>query len=288
MHHILFFILKLISRLPFGVLYAISDAMYFPLYYVIRYRRKVVRKNITESFPEKTRAEVVDIEKRFYRFFIDLMFESVKLCTISPEEIKRRAVFKNIELLNSLLENGQSVAVYIGHIGNWEWISTMGQWLTDKAEAVQIYHPLNNRFFNDFMIQLRERFGNICVAHRNTARYITQALKEGKTLGVGFIADQSPRWRDSKYFLHFLNHEVPAITGTERIAKHYGFEALYLSARRVKRGHYEYEFIPLCDNPSSLPDFELTDMYFNQLERNILQQPELYLWSHKRFKYARK
>lgn len=287
MYRVLFYILEQMSRLPFGVLYALSDALFYLLYYVVRYRRRVVRRNLVESFPEKTLAEVVDTEKRFYRFFTDMIFETCKLGTIPEEEMRRRAVFRNVETLNSMLEDGKSVAVYIGHYANWEWISSLGLWLTDKADALQIYHPLGNRFFNGFMIQLRERFGNLCVAHRNTARYITQALKEDKILGVGFIADQSPRWRDSKYFLHFLNHEVPVITGTERIAKHYGFDALYLSARRVKRGYYEYEFTQLCDNPSSLPDFELTHLYFEQLERNILQQPELYLWSHKRFKYAR-
>lgn len=287
MHHILFFILKLISRLPFGVLYAISDAMYYLLYYVIRYRRKVVRKNISESFPDKSLAEVVDIEKRFYHFFCDLMFESIKLCTISPEEIKRRAVFKNLELLNTRLESGQSVGVYIGHMGNWEWISSLGLRITDKGKGAQIYHCINNAFVNDYMLRLRERFGNVCVARADTVRYISQALKDGQTLAVGFIADQSPKRRELKYYLRFLNHEAPVVTGTEKVIKHYGFEALYLAAHRVKRGYYEYEFIPLSSNTKDLSDFELTNLYFSRLEHDIRQQPELYLWSHNRFKHAK-
>lgn len=275
------------SRLPFGVLYALSDALFYLLYYVVRYRRRVVRRNLVESFPEKTLAEVVDTEKRFYRFFTDLIFESCKLGTMSDEEMNRRAVFKNIELLNSRLENGQSVAVYIGHMCNWEWISSMGQWLTDKADIVQIYHRISNDFVNDYMVRLRERFGHICVTRHNTVRYITQALRSGKTMGVGFIADQSPKRREATHFLHFLNHEVPVVTGTEKLIKHYGFEVLYLSVRRVKRGYYEYELVPLHDNPQTLPDFELTRLYFERLELDIQRQPEFYLWSHNRFKYAK-
>ena len=138
------------------------------------------------------------------------------------------------------------------------------------------------------MMRNRERMGATCVEMRKTARYINEQARAGSICVVGFIADQSPRKRDSRHFLHFLNHEVPVLVGTEKIAKHYGFEAFYLDVKRKKRGYYEAEFIPLHENPQSLPDFELTTLYFQHLEQTILLQPELYLWTHNRFKHAEK
>lgn len=286
MYHVVLFILKLVSRVPFWLLYAISDLLFYPLYYIIRYRRKIVRHNLVESFPEKSLKDVKQIEKEFYHFFVDVMLESCKMFTIPFDEVKRRAVFKNPELVNALLEKGQPVSVFIGHYGNWEWLTTARLWLHDETEMVQIYHKLSNPTMDRVVLFLRERFGNKCVKRNETVRYLVNAQKEGVKVCVGFIADQSPKRRESKHFLRFLNHDVPVLTGTEKLTKHFGHAAFFLKARRISRGHYEYEFIPLHDDPQSLPDFELTRLYFERLEREICRQPELYLWTHNRFKYA--
>lgn len=268
------------------MLYAISDLLFYPFYYIIRYRRKVVRRNLVESFPEKSMKEVKQIEKEFYHFFMDVMLESCKMFTIPFGEIKRRAVFKNPEVVNALLEKGQPVSVFIGHYANWEWLTTARLWLHDETEMVQIYHKLSNPTMDRVVLFLRERFGNKGVKRNETVRYLVNAQKEGVKVCVGFIADQSPKRRESKHFLRFLNHDVPVLTGTEKLTKHFGHAAFFLKARRISRGHYEYEFIPLHDDPQSLPDFELTRLYFERLEREICRQPELYLWTHNRFKYA--
>lgn len=286
MYQILHFCLRLASRAPFWLLYAVSDLLYFPLYYVVRYRRKVTRKNLTESFPEKSLKEIKQIERRFYHFFLDMMVETCKLFTIPFDDIRSRAVFKNIDAINALLDEGQSVSVYIGHYANWEWMTTASLWLTDKAQMVQIYHQLSNAQMERIVLQLRERFGSKCVLRHETVRYMISAEREGQTLCVGFISDQSPKRRESKHFLRFLNHEAPVLTGTEKLTKHFGHAAFYLTARRIKRGYYEYEVVPLCPDPQSLPDYELTRLYFQRLEQEIRRQPELYLWTHNRFKYA--
>ena len=286
MYHLLHFFFKSVSCLPFRVLYILSDLLFYPLYFVVRYRRKIVRKNLTESFPDKRLAEIKRIEKKFYHFFIDTVLESCKLLSISPEEMRRRMKFANVDKVNVMLREGRSVSVFLGHYGNWEWESSIGLWLAKEARKAQIYHKLNNKTMDRLMLHLRERFGNKCVDMKHTARFIANVSKGGRPFIIGFIADQSPRKRDAKHFLDFLNHRVPVLTGTEKITKHYGCEAVFIKVKRIRRGYYECELSPLHDDPKSLPDFELTALYYRRLEQEILQQPELYLWSHKRFRHA--
>lgn len=287
-YHLLRFLLKLLSYIPFRLLYIVSDGMFYILYYIIRYRRAVVRKNLTESFPDKSLHEIKLIEKKFYRFFMDMTIESCKLASMSQDAIRRRMAFKNVEAVNSLLRSGKSVAVYLGHYGNWEWVSSMPLWLDENAIGAQIYHKLRNDSMNRLMLHIRERMGAVSVDMHKTARYITTLAAEHKVCTIGFIADQSPRMRESRHFLRFLNHNTPVLTGTEKIIKHYGFEAFYLDVRRTRRGFYTAEFVRMHDEPRSLPDFELTALYFKHLEQAITRQPELYLWTHNRFKHATK
>lgn len=288
MYHLLSFFLKLLSYIPFGVLYFLSDGLFCLLYYVIRYRRRVVRKNLTESFPEKSERDILQLEKKFYHFFTDQVLESCKMASISPEEIKRRMTFKNMEKVNAVLREGKSIALYMGHYGNWEWVSSFPLWLEENALAVQIYHKLSNENMDRLILHNRGRMGAISVEMRKTARYITEMAMKNKVGIVGFIADQSPKKKESRHFLHFLNHEAPVLTGTEKMIKHYGFEAWFLDMKRVKRGYYEAELIQINDNPQAVPDFELTAVYFRMLEQMIRNCPELYLWTHNRFKHALK
>lgn len=288
MYHLLSFFLKLLSYIPFGVLYFLSDGLFCLLYYVIRYRRRIVRKNLTESFPEKSERDILQLEKKFYHFFTDQVLESCKMASISPEEIKRRMTFKNMEKVNAVLREGKSIALYMGHYGNWEWVSSFPLWLEENVLAVQIYHKLSNENMDRLILHNRGRMGAISVEMRKTARYITEMAMKNKVGIVGFIADQSPKKKESRHFLHFLNHEAPVLTGTEKMIKHYGFEAWFLDMKRVKRGYYEAELIQINDNPQAVPDFELTAVYFRMLEQMIRNCPELYLWTHNRFKHALK
>lgn len=288
MYHLLSFFLKLLSYIPFKMLYVLSDGLFYLLYYVIRYRRPIVRKNLTESFPEKSEQEILQIEKKFYRYFTDQVLESTKMATISPEEMSRRMKFTNVEAADAVLVSGKSIALYIGHYGNWEWVSSIPLWLDKKVRAVQIYHKLRNENMDKLMLQTRERMGAVSVEMRKTARYITEMANSNQVSIVGFIADQSPRKKEVRHFLSFLNHKTPVLTGTEKIIKHYDFEAWFLNMKRVKRGYYEAELIRLHENPKVLPDFELTAIYYQMLEQMIQNRPELYLWTHKRFKHAMK
>lgn len=277
--------IKAVSLLPFPVIYALSDFLFYIVYYVGRYRRKVARQNLVSSFPEKDLAEIKRIERQFYRFFVDMALESTKLMTISKEDMKRRMVFVNPEAITQFTDKGQSVSAYLGHFGNWEWVSSAALWVPEDIDMAQIYHKLSSKAMDAVMLEMRERMGQKCVEMRDTVRYM--AHDSGRPRVIGFIADQSPRRKQAKYFIPFLNHEVPVLTGTEKATKHYGYQALFIAVRRVKRGYYQAEFVKLADDPASLPDFRLTDLYFARLEQEIRERPELYLWTHKRFKFAK-
>ena len=288
LYHLLSFFLKLLSRIPFKAMYVLSDGLFYLLYYVVRYRRPLVRKNLTESFPEKSEQEIILIEKKFYHYFTDQVLESCKMATISPEEISKHMKFTNIEVANAVFRQGKTIALYMGHYGNWEWVSSIPLCLEKGVKAVQIYHKLSNENMNKLILHNRERMGAISVEMRKTARYVTECVQAKDMSVIGFIADQSPKKREVRYFLPFLNHQTPVLIGTEKIIKHYGFEAWFLKMKRVKRGYYEAEFVRLYENPQTLPELELTAIYYRVLEQMIQEQPELYLWTHNRFKHAKK
>lgn len=286
-YHLLRFLLNVLACLPFGVLYGLSSVVYVLLYYVLRYRREIVRRNLTECFPEKSPAEIRRIERRFYRNFADQIMETCKMSGMSLEQMSRRMRFVNIDEVNASLRDHRSVALFMGHYGNWEWVSSMPLHLEKEALAAQVYHKLRNKSFDRLMSENRTVFGATGIEMRKTARFIKQLADEGRSSIIGFIADQSPKWREVRDFLPFLHHETPVLTGTEKIVKHFGFEAWFVDICKVRRGYYEARFIKMHPEPKSLKDFELTGIYFNMLEEIIRRHPELYLWSHNRFKHGR-
>ena len=286
-YHLLRFLLRIVSRMPFSVLYALSGMLYLIAYHVVGYRRKVVHKNLTECFPEKSDTEITAIEKRFYRHLADNIVETCKMGAMSKEEMGRRMHFTNIEDINARVRQGKSISLFLGHHGNWEWVSSMPLHLEKNAAHAQIYHKLSNKDFDRIMLENRAHFGCTNVEMRQTARFVNKLATENKLSIIGYIADQAPRAKDSHYFIPFLNHMTPVLTGTEKITKHYGHDAWFVKVTKVKRGYYEAEFVHMHPDPDSLPDFELTDIYYHMLEQEIRTQPELYLWTHKRFRNAK-
>ena len=268
-------------------MYAISDLLSLLLYYIIRYRRKVVRQNLTECFPEMTIKEIKYIEKRFYRNFTDYIVETCKMMSMSEKTMRKRMTFTNMSDINDVLSQGRSVALFLGHIFNWEWISSIPLYLIDEVAPAQIYHKLNDESINRIILESRARCGCTNVEMHKTARYITQLISQKKVSITGFIADQSPRRKEIQHYLHFLNHETPVTIGTEKIVRHYDFDAWYVETKKIKRGHYEATFVKMSANPKCLSEFELTEIYYKSLERNIVSQPDLYLWTHRRFKFAK-
>lgn len=273
------------ALLPLPVLYLLADIMYFPTYYLVRYRRRLVRENLLNAFPDKTLREIISIEKAFYHNFCDYWMETMKLLRISDKEMKKRMRFVDMEPLNESLRQGRSALVYLGHFGNWEWVPSITLWVDDDVTAAQIYRTLKNKVFDRLFLTLRKRFGSVGIAKEDTLRAIVKMKRENKKVLIGFMSDQTPSPRNVHYWSMFLNQETPVFTGVERIAKQTGYPVFYLDITRKKRGYYEAKLVSLSDSPKDTADFELTEKYIRMMETTISRNPSYWLWSHNRWKF---
>lgn len=286
-YHIIYSIWYVLSLLPMRVHYVFSDMLFFIVFHVLHYRRRTAWVNLVTSFPEKPEDELLAIERRFYRWFCDYIAESVKLLTISRSEIRRRMVFKNPEVIDRCVAEGQSCAVYLGHYCNWELVTSLPLWVTADAQCGQIYHPLENKQFDKLFLRLRQRLGAVCIPMNETLRRIVEYGREGRPVVIGYISDQVPFWWNMHHWCDFLHHDTPVLSGTERIARKMNHAVFYLEVNRVARGRYEAEFRPITRAPREMAEYEITDIYFRMLEETIRRNPEYWLWTHKRWKRTR-
>lgn len=288
LYYYIYFWLYLHALLPFKALYILSDILYFIAYKLIRYRKSVVRKNLSSSFPEKTDKERLDIEKTFYHHLCDYFVETIKLFHISDDEISKRMRFENMDILAEGMKNGRSGIMFLGHYCNWEWVTSLNLKFKDTNVTLgQIYKPLANKAFDDIFLKLRSRFHSIGISKNKTLRSIVNLQKEGKQTLIGFIADQTPAANNIHYWRQFLNQDTPVFTGVERIAKQTDFVVFYLDLQKVKRGHYVGTIKLITDNPKAEPEFSITDKYVDEMEKTILRNPAYWLWTHKRWKRTR-
>lgn len=285
-YYIAYALWYLLSLLPLWLLYFVSDLLFLPTYYLARYRRKIVRRNLTGSFPEKDLKEIVRIEKRFYHFFCDYIVETIKLFSMSEEQMKRRMVFKGVDhIVNAMEKEDKNFCfVYLGHYCNWEWIASLPYWCPDDVKCGQIYHPLYNKAFDRLFLRLRNQFGGECIAMKETLRRIIEMKRAKQKCIIGFISDQAPKWNSIHHWCDFLHRETPVFIGTERIGKQVDALIYYADVKRTRRGYYLCEFKPLTHRPKEVPDYELTDRFTHLLEEMIKERPDFWLWSHKRWK----
>ena len=274
----------LLSLLPLRVHYLFSDVLYLLVYHVIRYRVRVVRKNLSESYPGKSASELKAIERGFYRWFCDFLVESVKMLTMSDRQLRRRMVFKGTELVDEVIESGQSCAMYMGHYGNWEWTASLPLWVSEKAQCGQLYHVLENESFDRMFKTLRQRWGAVSIPVAEALRRLVAFKQAGQPVVIGFVSDQVPFWNNIHYWLPFLNHDTPVFTGTEKLVCRLDHAAFFMDVRRVRRGYYEAEFRLIARHPQQMREHEITDRYFQMLEERINREPECYLWTHNRWK----
>lgn len=282
-YHILFFLLYLLSLLPMRLLYLLSDCLFFPLFHIVKYRRKVVEKQLDECFPEKSMQERRAIERQFYHFFCDYLVEVIKLFSISKKEMMRRMKFVGIEQVREELKDKKFCFLYLGHYCNWEYIASLSYWLPE-IHCGQIYHRIYNQAFDELFLKLRGQFGGESILMKDTLRRILTLRNQEKKVMIGFIADQLPKWENMHHWTTFLNHDTSFFIGAERIAKQVDAALYYVDVERVKRGYYQVRFRLMTLHPKEFPDYELTDQYARLLEESIRRQPAYWLWTHKRWK----
>ncbi|MBO5679733.1 MAG: hypothetical protein J6S11_07235 [Bacteroidaceae bacterium] len=282
---LLTFTLKAIAIWPLRVLYVLSGLIYPLVYYIVGYRREVVRKNLESSFPEKSEKEIREIEKRFYRHFCDYVLETVKLLHISDEEMRRRMRFTNPEYIEQLRSDGRPIFLYLGHQANWEYIISITMWTSPEFTAGQIYHPLSNKVMDKLIYRLRSRFNTVGIPQKQALRAIITMVRDGKHPLLGFIADQRPPRRPEPEWMTFLNQDTPIITGGEAMGRKLNAHFVYGSMKCVRRGYYELTFQPIV--PVEGEEYGYSKQYMRMLEQDIKEQPHLYLWTHKRWKWKR-
>lgn len=289
LYNIVYGIFYLVSKLPYRALYVISDIANLVLYHIVRYRRDIVRRNITSAFPEKSLEECISIERGFYKWFCDYFVETVKLMSVSRQELLRHIEFRGTDKIEECFDRGQTCAGILGHYGNWELLSATGLVIKKHPEAVigLIYHPLRSQLFDRLFINMRQSMGGVCVPKKDILRYLVSFRSQNLMNLFGYIADQAPRYRNIHLWLPFLNHDTPVFTGAERIMRKMNNAVFYIDVERPERGKYIYTFKLMTDKPGEMPEFEITKKFFVMLEQTIRREPRFYLWSHNRWKRTR-
>lgn len=273
------------TLLPLRMLYVFSDLIFFVFYYFAGYRRKVVANNLKNSFPDKTEEELKTIEKKFYHHLCDLFVETFKLTHLSNRQLMKRMPLKNPELLDKLYHEGHDIVAILGHYGNWEWLLSLP--LFTEYQTVSIYKPLQNKHFDKFMMNNRTKNGMILSPMSNIIRDII-SLRRGKIKSLfAFLNDQTPPKGDIKYWTNFLNQDTPVYTGAEKIASKYDMSVVFFNVNKIKRGYYNFTVELLFEHSAGLPEHVITDAHVRRLEEIIRSRPELWIWSHRRWKHKR-
>ena len=281
MYYIIFGFLYVFSLLPFWVLYLFSDGISFLLYHVFHYRKDVVFKNLQKAFPEKTQAERNAIAKKFYRNFTDNWLETIKLLSISGKRVGKR-ITSDLSALDKIYATGRSCDIFLGHQFNWEWCNCSVPLRTDFRVLV-VYSPIANKIVDRLFLHLRQRFGAILLPNDNLRSAMLPHRNSQYLLGL--VADQNPPGPEKSYWLNFLNTPTPFLKGPEKGARIGNIPAAYMAFKKIKRGHYVLTASLLYNDPRETTEGELTKKYASLLEENIRKYPDLYLWSHRRWKH---
>ncbi|OGS69213.1 MAG: lipid A biosynthesis acyltransferase [Flavobacteria bacterium RIFCSPLOWO2_12_FULL_35_11] len=276
----------LLSMLPFRILYGISDGVYLLVYYVIGYRKKVVLSNLKLTFPEKSDEEITGISKKFYHHFADVFIEMIKFFTVSKQEVYKRYKFTNLEFFEELYKDGKSVMLTGPHYANWEWIMSLDAFVKYKGYAA--FTKVANPYFNEKIIKSRAKFGTHLIQTSKIIAEIKHNHKNHIQAMYGLLSDQSPQLSKTFYWSEFLGVKVPIHTGAEMLAKRFNMNIVYIETKKIKRGYYETSFSLITNEAQKFPDYELTDIFLEKVEKQIRTQPEYYFWTHKRFKHRDK
>ena len=282
---IAFPLLWLISILPFRIFYLLSDLIYLIVYYIIGYRKKTVRANLAMAFPHLSDNERLKIEKKSYHHLCDMFLEMIKTMTISSEEMNKRFTITNLDLIIDYEKKGKSIMLIASHYASWEWLITLNQKISFLGVAV--YKKLANKHFDKLVRDIRSKYNTELVPTSKTIPLIAHNQKNNIHCVYGLASDQSPKADRIFHWESFMGVEVPVHTGPEMLAKKYDMTVVFAKVKKVKRGYYELTIIPISDDPNSIPDFGITSTYIKEVEKQIIEAPEYYFWTHKRWKHRR-
>ena len=264
----------------------LSDILYFIAYRLVRYRVSVTRANLAACFPDRTEAERRDLERRYYRHMADLLVEAVHGLFASPAAIKRRYRFANRQVVDHYYEQGRSIILVAAHYNNWEYmVASLGMQVLHHG--VGVGKRLSDKVIGPFVSRRRTRFGTHVVYADNVRPTVAFFEKNRVPCAYMMLADQSPSDYHKAYWSTFLGRETAFIYGPEYFARKYNLPVVYYRVDKVRRGHYEVTFSPLCERPADVPQYAIVEAYVRRLEADIVRRPEFWLWSHRRWKHRR-
>lgn len=282
---IYYLLIKPLSLLPFSALYLFSDFLFLIAYGLIGYRKDVVRENIENSFPDYSTEQVNSLIKKFYHHFTDLVVESLKLFSISKKEVIERCIISNPEVIDKYHERGKPVVIVAGHFNNWEMLAVSMN-AQVKHQIIGIYAPLANAFFEAKFSKSRTKLGTRLLSKHAVKEYFNNDIEQNVALVFG--ADQSPQFlKENTYWTTFLNQDTPVMFGSEKYAVRYNYPVIFMAITKTKRGYYKTHFTLVEENPQSSAYCSITERHTRLLEKQILEKPEFYLWSHMRWKHKR-
>lgn len=282
---IAFPLLWLISILPFRLFYFLSDIIYVIVYYIVGYRKTTVRENLAMALPHLSDAERKIIEKKSYQHLCDMFLEMVKTLTISSEEMNKRFLITNIELIKEYEKKEKSIMLLASHYASWEWLITLNQKIS--YQGIGVYKKIANNYFDKLVRDIRSKYNTQLIVTSKTIPLISQNQKEKKLSVYGLVSDQSPKMNRIFHWETFMGIEVPVHTGPEMLSKKYDLNVIFAKVKKVKRGYYEATLIPITDDAKSIPNFEITHRYIQEVEKQIHEAPEYYFWTHKRWKHRK-
>ncbi|RXK52170.1 lysophospholipid acyltransferase family protein [Aquirufa rosea] len=279
------FFFKLLGSLPLFVLYGIANCLKWIFYAVISYRKKVIKENLQRSFPEKSAKEINEIAFKFYGYLTDQLVEFFKGVSLSEKQVLDHVELKNPEIVQIYLDQGIPVIMVAGHQGNWEW--AIHRLALTKNTYDIVYQKLNNPAFNQFSMEVRQKFGHIVLMEKRESVILTRDRKLVPR-GICLAADQAPQKPESAYWTNFLNQDTAFFTGMERFAREYQYPVVFAELLRKGRGQYSMTYEILAE-PSfaNLPHGEIIERFARRLEKSIIENPEQYLWSHRRWKHKK-
>ncbi len=274
-----------LSILPFWLLYKVSDGVFVLIYYIIGYRRKTVRENLAMAFPHLSVKERRQIEIKSYRHLCDMFLEMIKTMNLSQEEMRKRFRFTNIEEYQKLENKGKSIALMLAHYASYEWAISMNHF--SRVEGFAIYKRIANPYFDKVVRNIRSKFQATLITTKETTPTLLHNQAIGKQGSYGFASDQSPKASKAHHWTQFLGIHTPVHTGAELLSKKFDMSMIFLRVKKLRRGYYEATLEILTENPREIPDYQITDEFMRRVELQIREAPEYYLWTHKRWKYAK-
>lgn len=281
---LLFNIVLLFSQLPLRLLYVFSDFLFFMMYYVAGYRKKVVTENLTKSFPDKSEEEIQQIQKKFYRNFSDYLVETAKSFTVTSDELRVRVQHINQEVFHEAKKESKNIILLAGHVFNWEWTNALTA-IIPQEKSFPVYRKVQSSFWEEKIKGIRNKYGNHALEAKEVMRHILRNENDGNSVYM-FVADQTPHISEVSFGLNFLNQKTPAFIGYDKLATRLDLMFVYCDMKKVKRGFYQVNYYRISPDEAQFSEYEVVRKFHALLENTIKNNPDNYLWSHRKWKYA--